>query len=67
MKGAMLIAMKETRSPNSPLSETSEERSKRLDGEAVTEALNRVYNQEESSLDPFLAALQVAMFAREDE
>jgi hypothetical protein len=67
MKGAMLIMMKETRSPNGPLAETSDERSKRLDGEAVTEALNCVYDQEESSLDPVLAALQVAALARVDE
>ncbi len=66
MNGAMLIAMKETISPHSPLSETAEELSKRLDSEAVTEALSCVYDQEESSLDPVLATLQAAVLLRND-
>lgn len=32
----------------------------------VTEALNRVYREEDSSLDPVLAALQAAVLPRED-
>lgn len=34
--------------------------------EAVTEALNRVYAQEDSSLEPVLAALQSAALPRDD-
>lgn len=32
----------------------------------VTEALNRVYREEDSSLDPVLSALQASVLPRED-
>jgi hypothetical protein len=62
----MLMAMKEAISPQSPLSETPEELSKRLGSEAVTEALNCVLAEEESLLDPVLATLQAAAIPRDD-
>lgn len=34
--------------------------------DAVTEALNRVYGEEDSSLEPALAALQAAALSRDD-
>jgi metal-responsive CopG/Arc/MetJ family transcriptional regulator len=34
--------------------------------EAITEALNRIYGEEDSSLDPALAALQAAALPRDD-
>lgn len=35
--------------------------------ESITEALNRVYSQEDSSLDPVVAALQATALSRDDE
>jgi metal-responsive CopG/Arc/MetJ family transcriptional regulator len=34
--------------------------------EAITEALNRIYGEEDSSLDPALAGLQAAALPRDD-
>jgi metal-responsive CopG/Arc/MetJ family transcriptional regulator len=34
--------------------------------EAITQALNRVYGEDDSSLDPALAALQAAALPRDD-
>ncbi|HET9228271.1 MAG TPA: hypothetical protein VFR31_16460 [Thermoanaerobaculia bacterium] len=35
--------------------------------ENITEALNRVYSQEDSSLDPVVASLQATALSRDDE
>ena len=35
--------------------------------DSITEALNRIYSQEDSSLDPVVAALQATALSRDDE